>query len=153
MFSLLFGIGFTIQFARMERREPARATRLYLRRLLILALFGVIHAVVFWTGDVLHVYAALGLVLVLGLRRVSDRGIAVLIAACLVYPALSGALRVLVMTPEIVARRVRESQAFEASNNAAYGHGSFADSVIENARVMAYSYGDRSACGACSAGT
>jgi uncharacterized protein len=142
MFSLLFGIGFTIQFARMEQRDPAHATQLYLRRLLILALFGVIHAVVFWTGDVLHVYALLGLVLVLGLRRVSDRGIVALIAACLVYPALSGALRVLVMTPEIVARRVREAQAFEISNNAAYGHGSFADTVVENARVMAYFYGD-----------
>lgn len=142
MFSLLFGIGFTIQFARMEQRDPANATHLYLRRLLVLAVFGAVHAVVFWTGDVLHVYAVLGLVLVLGLRRVSDRGIVALIVACLVYPALSGALRVLVMTPDIVARRVREAQALEMSNNAAYGHGSFADTVLENARVMAYFYGD-----------
>ncbi len=142
MFSLLFGIGFTIQFARMEQRDPAHATRLYLRRLLVLVVLGAVHAVVFWTGDVLHVYAVLGLVLVLGLRRVSDRGIVALIAACLVYPALSGALRVMVITKDIVAERVRVAQAFETSNNAAYGHGSFADTVLENARVMAYSYGD-----------
>jgi uncharacterized protein len=142
MFSLLFGIGFTIQFARMEQRDPAHATHLYLRRLLVLAGFGVVHAVVFWTGDVLHVYAVLGLVLVLGLRRVGDRGIVALIGACLVYPALSGALRVMVITKDIVAERVRMAQAFEISNNAAYGHGSFADTVLENARVMAYSYGD-----------
>jgi uncharacterized protein len=140
MFSLLFGIGFTIQFARMEQRDPANATRLYLRRLIVLAVFGVVHAVVFWTGDVLHVYALLGLVLVLGLRRVSDRGIVALIVACLVYPALSGVLRVLVITKDIVAERVRVAQAFEASNNAAYGQGSFADTVLENARVMAYYY-------------
>ncbi len=142
MFSLLFGIGFTIQFARMEQRDPANATHLYLRRLLVLAVFGIVHAVVFWTGDVLHVYAVLGLVLVLGLRRVSDRGIVALIVACLVYPALSGVLRVMVITKDIVAERVRVAQAFEISNNAAYGHGSFADTVIENARVMAYLYGD-----------
>jgi uncharacterized protein len=142
MFSLLFGIGFTIQFARLEQRDPAHATRLYLRRLLVLAVFGIVHAVVFWTGDVLHVYALLGLVLVLGLRHVSDRGIVALIIACLVYPALSGLLRVMVMTQDIVAERVRMAQAFEISNNAAYSHGSFADTVLENARVMAFFYGD-----------
>jgi len=47
MFSLLFGIGFTIQFARKERRDLARATGLYLRRLLVLGAFGLIHATVF----------------------------------------------------------------------------------------------------------
>ncbi len=142
MFSLLFGIGFTIQFARMQACDPAHATRLYLRRLLVLAVFGVVHALVFWPGDVLHVYALLGLVLVLGLRRVSDRGIVALIVACLVYPALSGALRVMVLTKDIVATRVRDAQAFEISNNTAYGHGSFADTVTENVRVMSYFYDD-----------
>jgi uncharacterized protein len=142
MFSLLFGIGFTIQFARMEQRDPTHATRLHLRRLLVLAVFGIVHAVVFWTGDVLHVYALLGLVLVLGLRRVSDRGIVALIIACLIYPALSGVLRVMIITKDIVAERVRIAQAFEISNNAAYGHGSVADTVLENARVMAFFYGD-----------
>src|SRR5512134_3403002 len=40
MFSLLFGIGFTIQFARMEQLAPGHATQLYLRRLLILLAIG-----------------------------------------------------------------------------------------------------------------
>ncbi len=142
MFSLLFGIGFTIQFARMQACDPDHATRLYLRRLLVLAVFGVVHALVFWPGDVLHVYALLGLVLVLGLRRVSDRGIVALIVACLVYPALSGVLRLKVLTQDIVAARVRDAQAFEISSNTAYGYGSFADTVTENVRVMSYFYGD-----------
>jgi uncharacterized protein len=142
MFSLLFGIGFTIQFTRMAQRDPAQATPLYLRRLLVLAVFGLVHAFVFWTGDVLHVYALLGLLLVLGLRRVSDRGIVALIVAGLVYPALSGVLRVLVISQDMVAERVRILQAFEISNNAAHGHGSFADTLLENARVMAFLYGD-----------
>lgn len=140
MFSLLFGIGFTIQFTRMTARYPAQAMGLYLRRLAVLALLGVVHAWVFWPGDVLHTYAILGLLLVLGLRRVSDRTIMALIAGCILYPALSGLLRVLVITPQMTAERVKIAQAFEATNNAAYGHGSFLEAVLENVRVMNYSY-------------
>lgn len=140
MFSLLFGIGFTIQFSRMQARDPAHATGIYMRRLAVLALLGGLHAWVFWPGDVLHTYAILGLLLVLGLRRVSDRGITVLIVACILYPALSGSLRVLIITPEMTAQRVAISQAFELSNNAAFGHGSFLDMVRENTRMMNFFY-------------
>src|SRR5512135_88947 len=83
MFSLLFGIGFTIQFARMQQIAPGRATPLYMRRLLVLLGLGLLHATVFWTGDVLHVYAVLGLLLLLVLRDASDRTILTLIVLCL----------------------------------------------------------------------
>jgi uncharacterized protein len=142
MFSLLFGIGFTIQYTRMQQLDPAHATALYLRRLALLFAFGVIHACVFWPGDVLHTYALLGLVLVLGLRRLSDRGIVALIIACLLYPALNGMLRLAVFTKALTAERVRIDQSFEASNNLAFGQGSFLDMVRENTRVMAHFYGD-----------
>lgn len=140
MFSLLFGIGFTIQFARLQERDPAHATAIYLRRLAVLAVLGVVHAWIFWPGDVLHTYAILGLILVLGLRRVSDRGLMLLIAACIVYPAVSGVLRLWIFTPEVVAERVQLAQAFEASDNLAYGQGSLLDAVRENIRVMNFSY-------------
>ena len=142
MFSLLFGIGFTIQFARMQAQDPEHASQLYLRRLAVLAVIGVLHAGVFWTGDVLHVYAVLGLVMLFGLRRVSDRGILALIGACLLYPVVSGALRLLVVTPAVTAERVKIAQAFEVTNNAAYGQGSFWETVLENSRVMSHFYGD-----------
>lgn len=140
MFSLLFGIGFTIQFARMEQRDPARATRLYLRRLAVLAVLGLVHATVFWTGDVLHVYALLGLLLVFGLRRASARTIVVLIVLCLLYPVIAGALRLLLTTPEVTAMLVGKAKAFEASNNAAYGHGTFMQAAVEHLREFAYFY-------------
>jgi uncharacterized protein len=140
MFSLLFGIGFTIQFTRMTARDPARAMPLYLRRLCVLAVLGIVHAWVFWPGDVLHTYAILGLVLVAGLRHVSDRGIVLLIAACIVYPALSGLLRVFIFTREMIAQRVQQAKALEASNNLAYGQGSWLDAVVENTRVMNHFY-------------
>jgi len=86
LFSVLFGLGFTIQFARMQQQDPLHADRLYLRRLLVLFLVGVLHACVFWFGDVLHVYALLGIVLLFGLRRVSDRGLVLIMVGCIVYP-------------------------------------------------------------------
>ena len=142
MFSLLFGIGFTIQFQRMLDRDPAAAPAMYLRRLLVLFAIGLVHAGLLWPGDVLHIYALLGIVLLLGLRQVSDRGIVWLIGACLLYPVAANLLRVAVVSAETTARRVKEAQALEASNNLAYGQGGFADAVRENLRVMAYDYSD-----------
>src|SRR5262245_16288240 len=54
MFSLLFGLGFTIQLGRMMARDPVQAPRLYARRLLVLTAFGLVHVLIFWNGDVLH---------------------------------------------------------------------------------------------------
>jgi len=141
MFSLLFGIGFTIQFARMEQRDPSRATSLYLRRLVLLAMLGLVHATLFWTGDVLHIYALLGLLLVFPLRRASARTIVVLMVLSLLYPVVSGALRLALTTPEITAMLVARAQAFEASNNAAYGQGTFVQAAAEHMREFAYFYG------------
>jgi uncharacterized protein len=142
MFSLLFGIGFTLQFARMQLADPQHATTIYLRRLLVLGVIGLLHAAIFWTGDVLHIYAGLGLLLVLGLRRVCDRTLVVLAVMCLLYPAISGALRLVLMTPDVTAARVALGQAFEASNNAAYGHGSFWDAAREHMHEFAFFYAD-----------
>ena len=140
MFSLLFGIGFTIQFARMEQLAPGHAVQLYLRRLLVLLAVGLIHAMFFWTGDVLHVYAILGLLLLLVLRHASDRTIVTLIVLLLLYPAFSGATRLLVVTPEVTAELVAQAKAFEASNNLAYGHGTFVQAAHEHMREFQYFY-------------
>jgi uncharacterized protein len=139
MFSLLFGIGFTIQLGRLQAREPGRAVAIYTRRLIALLAFGLIHAMVFWTGDVLHIYAVLGFLLLL-LRNVSNRTVCVLIALCLVYPAVSGSLRLLIITPEMVKANVALMQTWEASNNAAYGSGSFLAAAGEHAREALFFY-------------
>lgn len=141
LFSLLFGLGFTIQFARMQAADPARADRTYLRRLAVLWVLGVVHACVFWSGDVLHVYALLGIVLLFGLRRVGDRGLVWIMAGCVVYPVLANLLRVAFVDPAFVAERVAQGLAFAQTNDAAFGHGSFLDTARENTRMMAYEYG------------
>ncbi|WP_430813604.1 DUF418 domain-containing protein [Carboxylicivirga sp. RSCT41] len=60
IFSLLFGIGFYIQFSRNGQKDGFNQT--YLRRLAILFVIGVIHALC-WSGDILTLYALMGVFL------------------------------------------------------------------------------------------
>lgn len=64
IFSMLFGIGFALQMQRsIERGEPFMGR--YSRRLLILFLFGLLHAFLFFVGDILSMYALTGFLLLL----------------------------------------------------------------------------------------
>jgi uncharacterized protein len=142
MFSLLFGIGFTIQLDRLiERRGSEEGVRIYLRRLAALFLFGAIHMLVFWTGDVLHMYALLGTLLVL-LRNTSDRTVITLIVLCLVFPILSGLAKMMMADHGHVEHLGRAFSMWLASNDAAYGRGSFIDAMHEHTRETWFLYTD-----------
>jgi uncharacterized protein len=60
LFSLLFGAGLVVQMARAEAKGR-RFVPLYLRRLAVLAAFGLAHGLLLWYGDILLRYAVLGL--------------------------------------------------------------------------------------------
>lgn len=139
LFALLFGIGFALQLKRLEASEPWRAGRIYLRRLVVLMVLGLLHASWFWSGDVLFVYSVLGLGLLL-LRRASDRLLVGLIVAGLLFPAFAAYLRAWLMSPETEAGAMLEYQDLEASNNLAFGSGSFADAARENRRMLVWAY-------------
>lgn len=68
IFSFLFGMGFAIQMSRAEARG-ARFMGFYPRRLLALALFGIIHGIFIWAGDILLTYALSGAILLLFRKR------------------------------------------------------------------------------------
>lgn len=68
IFSFLFGMGFAIQLSRAEARG-ARFLSFYPRRLLALALFGLIHGIFIWAGDILLTYALSGAILLLFRKR------------------------------------------------------------------------------------
>ena len=68
IFSFLFGMGFAIQMSRAEARG-ARFLSFYPRRLLALALFGLIHGILIWAGDILLTYAISGTILLVFRNR------------------------------------------------------------------------------------
>lgn len=64
LFSILFGIGLILQMGSVQ--SAGRSFRpLYLRRLFVLLLFGLVHALLLWYGDILFIYALCGTVLLL----------------------------------------------------------------------------------------
>ncbi len=64
LFAVLFGLGLSVQLMRAEAKGISVVPR-YTRRLLVLLMFGVVHVILFWFGDILHTYALVGFVLVL----------------------------------------------------------------------------------------
>lgn len=71
LFSMLFGIGFALQMKRASSADINFASR-FRRRLLIMFVLGLLHAILFYVGDILTVYAITGLFLIL-FRNKSDR--------------------------------------------------------------------------------
>ena len=68
LFSMLFGVGFYMQISK-NKANPG-FPKLYMWRLLILLFIGICHSLI-WSGDILTLYALMGMVL-LGLRNVPE---------------------------------------------------------------------------------
>lgn len=144
IFSFLFGLGFTLQTDRVEQRG-ARAGRLYVRRLSIMILLGAVHTIAIWYGDILHVYALLGFLLLLLFRRRSDRVLLIwgLVFALLAHPVYELAAEYLPRlwrSPEALAaeEQVKTAQRVEwnAWALAAFRGGSYP--TMMRANVEAY---------------
>lgn len=154
LFGLAFGIGFAIQMARLRAAEAQRAARLgasprprramqvYLRRLAFLLVVGLVHAMLLWSGDVLLIYAVLGFAL-LAAERLSDRVLLSLLGLCLLFPALVEAMRPALFPDAFNAIAAFEYEQLQASNDLAFGHGSWRDAVRETAHVFDWSWRSR----------
>ncbi|WP_109301442.1 DUF418 domain-containing protein [Aquimarina sp. AU474] len=68
IFSLLFGLGISMQALKMLNKNNLSFS-FFARRMLILFLFGVFHIVFLWSGDVLNLYAILGLLTTLMIKK------------------------------------------------------------------------------------
>lgn len=94
LFSLLFGIGFALQSERLSRHGTGFGG-IYLRRLAILALFGLLHGLLLYPAEVLLPYALAG-VLLFAARGLSTANLyrvgLVLVAATVVWGFQIGAL-------------------------------------------------------------
>ena len=67
IFSLLFGIGFSI-ILENNRKRGANGTLIFYRRMFFLLLIGFAHLILIWSGDILMLYALVGMTLPLFLR-------------------------------------------------------------------------------------
>ena len=68
IFSMLFGAGVVLMTTRVEQRGGSPAG-LHYRRMGWLMLFGLLHGVLLWTGDILWTYGVCGLVVYLFRKR------------------------------------------------------------------------------------
>lgn len=120
LFSLLFGAGMVVQMTRAEARGRP-FVGLYLRRLAVLAAFGMAHALLLWYGDILFVYALIGVFLLL-VRKVPGRTMIIVAAAFVLVSAVlsfgCGSLQALTMQAQGSGQSQVETDAAEANGAA-----------------------------------
>jgi uncharacterized protein len=93
LFSFLFGVSFSMQIQRLNALGEG-AARVYLRRLVILLIFGFLHLFLLNPWDILHMYASLGFIL-FAFRRANDNTLLIISAffllfGTLIYRAIDG---------------------------------------------------------------
>ncbi|HWL64111.1 MAG TPA: DUF418 domain-containing protein [Steroidobacteraceae bacterium] len=96
IFTFLFGFGFLLQIHSLRQRDVPGARRVYARRMTGLLALGLAHWVFLWSGEILHVYAIGGFVL-LAMERWRTRTLVIvgLLVALLARPVLGRALALL----------------------------------------------------------
>lgn len=138
--AFLFGLGFTLQGIRAEGRGRS-ANRLLARRMVVLLLFGVLHAVLIWSGDILLAYALIGFVFLL-FYRCRPRTLLIWAGAALGIPLLLGLLLAALafVTAALVggaeAAGTQDAQLaffqdFAQNAEAAYTSGSYSEMVVQ----------------------
>jgi uncharacterized protein len=99
LFSFLFGIGFGLLARRAESTGGSVMPR-FLRRQGVLLAIGLVHATLLWSGDILVLYAILGLFLLPFLRS-SPRTILIAAASIYLLPIPLYAVSIAVQPPEV----------------------------------------------------
>ncbi|MFP4557185.1 MAG: DUF418 domain-containing protein [Bacteroidales bacterium] len=139
LFSMLFGYGFWL-FINKKTEEGKSIVPVFRRRVFFLFLFGALHVILLWAGDILVFYALFGFILLL-FRRVSDRGLikwAIWIAIIPSALAILGTLMVkLASLSPVAAAEMNEGFAesinymkgFAEKTNNVYSTGSFSEIV------------------------
>lgn len=86
IFAFLFGYGLNMQYEKAQRQNIPFAGTMA-KRLLILAVFGIVHALFVWSGDVLFTYAVLGFSLILWVR-IPAKWLAIIAVALYTIPGI-----------------------------------------------------------------
>jgi uncharacterized protein len=123
LFSLLFGIGFSIILMR-SKQKGTNLLAIFYRRLLVLLMFGLLHAFLLWDGDILVLYALMGCLLPL-FRRVPDQLLLITAILLLLSPIAIDLLRLTFdVSPgkflQAIAQAVDLQNGLPADSTAAY---------------------------------
>ena len=86
LFSLLFGMGFSIQLTNAEGRLHT-----FYRRMVVLLVMGLLHLCLLWSGDILMLYALCGMVLPL-FRKLPTKNLLLFAGGFLILPVLLDAI-------------------------------------------------------------
>lgn len=135
MFSFLFGLGFFIFLSRAEQKGKKIAPLFY-RRMFVLLIFGLLHGIFLWYGDILWTYAIAGALLFF-FYRLSPKVnviIAVLILTMISGLILIGALALFLMGDQSMA-----GFALEIGMTDAILSGSYSDVVSMNITLLGIS--------------
>jgi uncharacterized protein len=150
-FSFLFGLGMMIQYRRFQKRGEGFVP-FFLRRMVVLLFIGLIHAYLFWVGDILIMYSVLGVLLLLLFRNRQPRTLLVWTSLFLLIPILlNGALYGLIelgrATPEgaqMIEQVFREqTQQYQAASEQAdrvYATGNFVEITQQRVSDMNFLY-------------
>lgn len=87
VFSILFGIGFAVQYQRMMKDDKVFVP-FFRRRMLGLLLIGSVHLFLIWVGDILTLYAIIGLTLI-WFRHFSDKRLLIWAGILLLMPVVN----------------------------------------------------------------
>ncbi|QED47039.1 DUF418 domain-containing protein [Cytobacillus dafuensis] len=113
IFSFLFGLGFYIFMTRAEARGE-KVFFLFSRRLLVLLLFGILHLVFLWRGDILHSYAIIGFFLLFFYRRKAKTVLIWGLVLILSFQFLTGASALLTYIGEQLDPSLNVSESIRA---------------------------------------
>lgn len=133
LFSMLFGIGFALQIKRAAAFDINFTAR-FRRRLLIMFVFGLLHAIFLYVGDILTVYALTGFVLIL-FRNASNKFLLRSAFVLLLLPVIQYAVfwgMNLANPPAPVVQPPAEGPSFFDILIKTYQTGSFVDTVKNN---------------------
>jgi len=138
MYSILFGAGFMLQRMRAER-DGRSHNAVFVRRLLVLMVFGLIHALLIWYGDILLMYSMLGFSLLLlggmSAKALIRVGLGVLIFSAVLMTGF-GLLQAVMIPPQAesaVDATAAESADSTTDSSADSSADSTADSTADSA--------------------
>lgn len=109
IFSLLFGIGFSIILSNASRKNR-NGMKIFYRRMTVLFFIGLFHLLFLWAGDILILYAFVGFFLPL-FRNVSNKKLLIFSGVLLLFPILIDAC-VVVFGWNLAAPAINATQYF-----------------------------------------